>query len=225
MKVRDIMTAKVVSVREDTPFAEVARTMLDRGVSGVPVIDATGAVVGVISDTDLLAKEAYPTRVERRRLIENVIRLLAGPEEGWHPKAAALTARELMDDQPVTAQPDESVHRAAARMVEYHVKRLPVVEEGKLVGILTQRDVLRVFTRSDADLRSAVERFLLECLYAPPDAEVAVSAHEGIVTLEGVVELESDVRVIGNLIASMDGVVGVENRLSFRERDPRGVTV
>lgn len=218
MKVDEVMRREVVTVRAGTPFKEIAQAMLRHGVSGVPVVDVTGTVVGVVTDSDLLAKEAYPHR--EKRALARLADMFAGEPEGER-KAGGLYAEDVMSTPAISIGPAETIRGAARIMIERGIKRLPVVEGGRLVGLISRHDVLRVFARADGDLRGMVEAFLRQCLYVPPEHVIEVSVDGGIVRLDGVVQFESDARIAAALVGSLDGVVSVESRLSHRAEDPR----
>ena len=224
MQIQDVITHTVVSVREDTPFKEVAETLIDHDISGVPVVDESGSLLGIVTEADLLAKEAFQAE-HKRGIARFVTRLLAGPAEEWAAKAHGQTARDVMSTPVETVSPDEDLHVAARRMIERGVKRLPVVEAARLVGIVSRNDLIRVFARSDAELQRAIERFLQRCGYVAPDHRIAVSVVDGIATLEGSVLYESDIRVAGSLVEALDGVVAVDSRLLYREAEPTPASV
>ena len=145
-KVTDVMTRKVVAVHTSASFKEIAATLRERRVSAFPVVDDDGRVIGVVSEADLIAKEALEGGYESH----------PGPLSGLlHrrdlEKARGATAGELMSRPPVTVRPDDLVSHAAQLMHDRRVKRLPVVSaDGKLVGIISRTDVLSVFSRPDA---------------------------------------------------------------------------
>jgi len=147
--VRDVMTTSVVTVRGDTPFKELAAVLASSRVSGFPVIDQAGKVIGVVSETDMLIKEAdqagHPASFAGLRRSRD------------REKAAGVTAAELMTSPPVTIGPDEPVQHAAFLMYDRAVCRLPVVDQaGHLVGIISQADVLSIFSRPDEEIRREV---------------------------------------------------------------------
>ena len=219
MKVREVMTTDVVTVRRDAPFNDVVELLLMNQVSGLPVVDAEGVVVGMVTEADLVAKGAYPGR--RRRGLAVLSDVLAGRDPHWARKAAGVMAEELMNAPVLTASPDDDVRAAARAMVELRVKRLPVVEDGRLVGIVSRPDVLRAFHRSDAEIEADIRARLASPFEVPEDHAVRFFVRDGVVTLEGSVLHESDVRVVEGMVQRVRGVVSVESRLVFHERDPR----
>ena len=125
LKVRDVMTQEVVTVEPETPLKDVARLMIDYGVSGIPVVDQTGLVVGVVSEADLLVKERGPEAIPRRPLT-----WLIGESKATErdmAKLKAVAAREAMTSPPVTIGPDRPLHEAADLMIRERINRLPVV--------------------------------------------------------------------------------------------------
>ncbi|WP_059006464.1 CBS domain-containing protein [Streptomyces specialis] len=202
-----VMTGDVVSVTPEVPFKRVAELLAEHRVSGMPVVDDDEKVLGIVSEQDLMARQAQggrrphwsPTRAARRETA------LAG----------AMTAGELMTAPAVTVRAVDSVARAARVMADRHVKRLPVLdEEGRLGGIVSRRDVLGVFLRPDAEIRETViDEVLIRSLWLPRDA-VRVTVEDGVVTLDGVVERESEIPIALGLTGRMEGVVGVVDRLT-----------
>jgi CBS domain-containing protein len=219
MKVREVMTTDVITVDPDTSFKDVVEVLLRNEVSGLPVVDADGAVVGMVTEADVLATGAYPGR--RRRTLSVLSDLLAGRDVHWARKAAGAKAEDLMNTPVLTAEPGDDVRAIARAMVELRVKRLPVVEDGRLVGIVSRPDVLRLFDRSDAEIEADIRARLANPLEVPEDYEVRFFVHDGVVTLEGSVHHESDARVVEGMVERVRGVVRVESRLTFGERDPR----
>lgn len=212
--VGELMTTKVITVREDAPFKEVVEKLMVYDISAVPVVDDRQRLLGIVTEADLLSKEAH-TPMHRAGILQ------LGPSGRWLRKAEGRTARDLMTPDPVTATPGESLRNAARRMMRTNVKRLPVVDEGLLVGILSRHDVLDVFDRPDDDLLRAVEDALETLAFLrPPHAELAVDVGDGIVTLTGAVRFTSDVSVAGNIVAGVEGVVGIDNRLTSRHIEP-----
>ena len=204
--VADVMTTDVVAARRSTPFKEVVRLMEERHVGSLPVMDDGGVeVLGVVSEADLLVKEQgleVPAKRRRRR---------AGSG-----KAHALVAGDAMTAPAVTLRPETSVHEAARVMHERRLKHVPVVDgHGRMVGIVSRSDLLRVFLRSDRDIRREIVEDVVErMLWIDPDT-LEVEVVRGVVSIRGQVERRSLIPVAVGLIHSVDGVVEVEARLSF----------
>jgi len=157
--VKDIMTANVVAVTTDAPYRNMAAMFRLHRVSGFPVVDDDGKVVGVVSETDLLPAGALGPA--------------AGAHPGWpawrpHRRAVRTggpTAGDLMTRPAVTIGPDELARRAARLMYSRKLRRLPVVDhDGRLVGILSRADVLSVFTRPDEEIRREIVQDVIDRL-------------------------------------------------------------
>ena len=203
----------VVRVSADTPYKEIARLLTVRGISAVPVVDGGDRVVGVVSEADLMTKES---RQDPRKAS-----LFAGHRErDLEVKAAGMTAAELMTAPAVTIGPDADVVHAARMMEDRRVKRLPVVDEqGRLVGIVSRRDLIGVFLRSDEEIRSEIaEEVVLGALWIDPDS-LDISVQDGIVTLRGEVETWSAADLVCRLTLRVDGVVEALNELTYARDD------
>jgi CBS-domain-containing membrane protein len=207
--VKDVMTRTVVVVRDSTPFKELVRRMQEHRVSAVPVVDEDGRAIGIVSEADLILKE--DTFLE------------GGPHlfESRHhrierEKHSAGAAGALMTSPAVVVGPEASLAEAARLMTKHAVKRLPVVgADARVMGIVSRSDLLKVFLRSDAEILRAIrEDVIRRTLWIDP-LTIRVVVREGVATLEGQVERRSLVPVLIGLVHAIDGVVGVENRLSF----------
>ena len=221
MRVRDVMTTSVVTARVETPFPRLVDLLVERGISGLPVVEDDGSLVGMVTEADLVSKEAYGGR--RRRRVQVLLDLLAGGESTWAIKARGLTAGQLMTTEVETVRPDTDVRDAAREMVEHGHKRLPVVEGGRLVGIVSRTDLLRTLHRSDHDLERDVERMLVDPLRAPDDHTVSASVHQGVVSLAGTVRYPLDLPVLEAMVWRIPGVAGVHHAVTAREPDPTPV--
>lgn len=208
-QVRDVMTKTVTTVGPDTPYREIVDVVTAGGVGAVPVVDGDRRVVGIVSEADLLHKVELTGR-PRRRLVEGRRRGAA------RTKAAAVNARDLMTARPVTAPATMSVVSAARAMDRERVKRLPVVDtSGRIVGIVTRSDLLKVHLRTDAAIRSEVVHEVLELVLAVEEGVVRVSVNDGVVRLVGQLDRRSAAETAGSLAARIDGVVRVVNRLGY----------
>ncbi|HEX2505225.1 MAG TPA: CBS domain-containing protein, partial [Gaiellaceae bacterium] len=145
LTVRDVMTSRVAAVGPGATLKQVAETLLDRRISGLPVVDEAHRVLGVVSETDIVAKTAEGV------VVGGLSAVLADVSGGGRRLEATL-AGEAMTSPAVTIDPDASLSDAARLMIARRVNRVPVVENGRLAGILTRADVVRAFTRSDTEI-------------------------------------------------------------------------
>jgi CBS domain-containing protein len=217
--VRDVMSPTVVTATEQTPLPELIDEMVCHGISGVPIVDGDGRLVGIVSEADLMTKTAYGGT--HRRPLALLGDVLRGHERRWLAKSAALTAGELMTRKVATARPTETVRTAARRLVETGVKRLPVVDQDRLVGIISRTDVLVSMHRSDSELQAAIASTLRDPARIPETAVVDVGVTDGVVTLRGTVRFPIDVPVVSWLAWRFPGVVDVHNEVTAREPDPQ----
>jgi CBS domain-containing protein len=215
MKVRDVMTHRVVGVAPSAPIKEAVRLMERHGVSGLPVVDESGAVVGVLSEADLLLKEVGPGGLARRRFGW----LLGYTSRSSRAKAEAVTVAEAMSSPAVVIGPDESVRAAARLMVERRVNRLPVVLGDQVIGIVTRADVARTFLRSDAELDDDIRSEVDRCTMGADLGDLHVSVREGVAHVSGHTERRSTAEVLEAVIAHIDGIVACDVRFSWRIDD------
>jgi CBS domain-containing protein len=144
MKAREIMTRPVVTVREDSTLDQVARTLLEHRIGGVPVVDAQGRIRGVITESDFAAKsQGFPFSTFRYPQVLGQW-LPQGGLERIYQAARTMTAREIMTKDAVTVVEDDTLEEIVRRMLRYDVHRLPVVRDGVPVGMVTRHDLLRL---------------------------------------------------------------------------------
>ena len=212
--VRDVMTTRVIAVRGDTSFKEMTAMLGSSQVSGFPVIDRAGKVLGVVSETDMLIKEA-----DRASHPE----VFAGLRRSRDlQKAAGVTAAELMTSPPVTIGPEEPVQHAAFLMYDRAVKRLPVVDEaGHLVGIVSQVDVLSIFSRPDEEIRREVTNLVTQPNFLMDPEDLEVTVEDGIVTLTGRPLTGQIGRDIIEAVRHVEGMVAVRDQLGPADEDDR----
>lgn len=220
--VRDVMTWDVVTVNEDTPYREIVDLMTGWGVSALPVVDASGGVVGVVSEADLLHKLEF--RARQGPAPHFTLRRHAG-----RVKASGTVAADLMSMPAVTIAPDASIVTAAKLMDSRSVKRLPVLNDSDdLIGIVSRGDLLRVFLRSDNELCDEVATEVVRrVLWASPE-DVQVHVSGGVVTLSGTVERHGLIPIAERLTRAVDGVIDVVCRLDYELEEAHsanGVTV
>lgn len=209
--VRDVMTTRVAAVLKTATFKEMATLLREHRVSAFPVVDSDAKVVGVVSEADMLAKQALDISGQGK---------ISGLFHRERDKAAGITAEDLMTKPPVTVGPRDFVADAARLMYARRVKRLPVVDDDdRLVGIISRSDVLSVYSRPDADIRHDItEGILLNAMLTDP-ARFTVTVKDGIVTLEGTPETAALGRDIVQEVRHVEGAVAVRDRLSY----PRAV--
>jgi CBS-domain-containing membrane protein len=194
-RVQDVMTIEVVVAHPTTPVKQVADLLAGHGLSGLPVIDGQGRVLGVVSETDLFGDSQRPA---------------GGP--------VATTAGEVMTSPAVTVSPHATLTEAARRMQADGLKRLPVVAaSGRLIGIVSRADLLRPLVRPDEHISRDVEELLERKLLVAAGVEVEV--RDGIVTLTGQLERRSLIPILVGLTDRIEGVVRVEDWLTFAYDD------
>jgi CBS domain-containing protein len=192
-RVKDIMTTRVVAVRSDASCRKMATLLRAHRVSGLPVVDAGGIVVGVVSESDLLTRRA----------------------------TAGSTAADLMTCPALTTGPDELVSSVARVMARRKLRRVPVVDrQGHLVGIVCQSDVLSVFSRPDEEIRREITQdVIMDGFFTDPD-RLEVTVKDGIVTLGGAPGGVVLGRGIVEQVRHVEGVVAVRDRFSYPLADP-----
>jgi CBS domain-containing protein len=214
--VKDVMTANVIWVEQDTPFAAIAAALREHRVSAFPVLDDSGQVIGVVSESDLLAKLA-----------------LGGGEDGMPgmitgilhqhetQKARAVTAGHLMTSPAATVSPDDTVEHAAKLMYTRRVKRLPVVDaDNHLAGIVSRADVLAFYDRPDVEIGEEIRTDIAVC-ESPADAErIDVMVTDGVVTLTGRPRTCTQGHDIVRRARHIQGVVAVRDRLDYPPPGP-----
>ena len=215
-KVRDVMTTRVVAVRKNATFKDMAALLTEYRVSAFPVLDDEGKVIGVVSEADLLSKEALVADMGSQAAWLGHIE--GSPYHDEFAKAAAVTAADLMTEPPVVVTPDEPVTSAARLMYHGRVKRLPVVgEKGQLIGIVSRADVLSVYRRPDEEIRQEITKnVIMNEFFADPDHFV-VAVKDGIVTLEGYPESAAKGRDMVVEAWHVEGIVSVRDRLTYPE--------
>lgn len=213
--VSDVMTQTVVSVGQEAPFKEIVALMDQWHVSALPVTAGEGRVVGVVSEADLLPKEEFrdvvPSRLTEMHRLDDVL------------KAGSVLACDLMTAPAVTVEENDTLSRAARIMAAEKVKRLPVVDAGgKLCGIVSRRDLLKVFLRQDDDIAEEVRREIVAYLFPGEPPTVRVDVSDGTVTLSGRVANTARLPVAVRLARSVEGVVDVRLDIDPSDRaEPR----
>ncbi len=206
--VKDVMSTHVIAARESAPYKELAVMLRDQRVSAFPVIDDDNKVIGIVSESDLLTKEALQGTVPR------TLQSLTHPR--LRAQVNALTAADLMSRPAVTIGPDEPVARAARLMYDRQVKRLPVTsDDGTLIGIVTRSDVLSVYSRPDAAIQREITQDVILGAFGGDPRRFTVAVKDGVVTIEGAPEATAAGYGIIGAVRRVEGVVFVRDRLSY----------
>jgi predicted transcriptional regulator len=201
--VKGVMTTPVVAVRPGATFKDMAVRLHRFGVSAFPVVDEDSKVLGVVSEDDLLTRQA--------------IRLARQARDGDEPQEADdPTAAELMTRPAVTIEPEQSLENAARLMYNCRVKRLPVIDDqGHLIGIISRADVLAVFDRTDEEVREEITNQVIVPEFLQDPRQVTVTVRAGVVTLEGRLVATDLGRQIVRRVSHVPGVVAVRDRFSY----------
>ena len=214
--VKDVMTTDVVSVREDTRFADLAIALRRHHISAFPVLSLAGEVIGVVSESDLLTKLA-----------------LGGGEDGMPgfitgilhqqqaEKARGVVAADLMTSPPLTVAPDDTLERAAQLMYLRKVKRLPVTDAaGHLAGIVSRADLLVIYCRADHEIGEDIRREILQTESPASPGTLSVSVNDGVVTLAGNPRTPEQGHAIVRRARHIQGVVAVRDRFDYPPAGP-----
>lgn len=216
LTVGDVMTSDVAVVNPETPFKDVVQVMLQRRVSGVPVVDGAGTIVGIVTEADLLRagtdpvdgseqpRGLFPWRLHPKRLGE------------IERAAEGLRAADVMTRDPLTMTPETPLREAIRSLVDAGVKRFPVVDEDRrVVGIVSRPDLLRPMLRpDDAIAREIEEDVLLHTMWIDPSS-IAITVDRGIVTLEGRVGSRTTKEIMVRSVGRVNGVIRVVDRLTY----------
>jgi CBS domain-containing protein len=213
MKIEDVMTREVLTVRAETSLQEAAEMLARHRISGLPVVDADDHVVGVLSEGDILFKERGEAR--KKGLVE---RWLEASVPEIVSKDKARTVSEAMSTPVVTIGPRRPLAEAANTMIDEGVKRLPVVDDdGQLLGIVTRADLVRAFVRSDAEIaREIRDDVIFRALWIAPES-IEVVVKDGDVRLTGEVETKADGELLPQFVQRVPGVVSVQSKLRWLE--------
>jgi len=201
------MTTRVISVKKDATFREMATALREHRVSAFPVVDDDGKVIGVVSEADMLNKEAL---ADEPGVFGSIL------HRRDQAKARGVTAGDLMTTTVVAVRPEDTVEHAAKLMYDRRVKRLPVTDEnGHQVGIISRADVLSVFDRTDQDIRKEITDEVILGEFMADPLVFQVSVKDGVVTLAGCPETNETGHDIVRRVRHVQGVVAVRDRLNY----------
>jgi CBS domain-containing protein len=204
-RVDELMTTPVATVAPETPLKEVAALLVERGISAVPVVRGED-VVGVVSEADIVREEQAPAAVGRRPL--------ARVRRGDRARPSrARTASDVMTQPAITIGWWQHAASAATLMTAQGIERLPVVRDGKLIGIISRSDLVRAYARTDAELEREIrEKVLFEGFWLEPGT-IIVTVRGGEVTLSGRVDTEAHASALPRQVRRVPGVVSVTSSL------------
>jgi CBS domain-containing protein len=209
-RVDELMTTPVVTVSPETPLKDVAALLVDRRIAAAPVV-RDGEILGVVSEADIVEQEQGPADQRRSPLA----RLLKGDHEPFS-RQLARTAAEAMTAPAVTIEWWQSSAAAAKLMTDRRVKRLPVVRDGQLVGIISRSDLVRAYARPDAEIEHEITEAVLQRSFWLDPGRVAVTVRGGDVSLTGTVDSEAEADVLPRQVQRVPGVVSVTSSLTVR---------
>jgi CBS domain-containing protein len=225
MNAADIMTQPVVSVAPEETIAEAARLMVQHRISGLPVIDKSGALLGIVTEGDLLHRAELGTERQRHRWIE----LLMGPGRlaGDYVDAHARKVGEVMSEAVVSVTPHDPLSDVVELMEKRHIKRLPVVEDGQLVGIISRANLVRALLHSldheakagtlgDSQIRDRIQAVIDQERWGPRFS-VAVTVKDGVVELRGAVTDERERTALRVAAENVAGVKAVRDHIVWVE--------
>ena len=205
MKIRSVMSTHVVTISPETTLKDAAARLVRYGVSGLPVVDDAGRLVGVLSEADILAKEAGSSPRD------GMLAWLIG--DSPRPRLDARTVADAMTSPALTIGPERTAREAAARMLADGVNRLPVIEGDTLVGIVSRADLVRAFARSDTEIRREIETEVVKQILWLDPVHLDVDVTDGVVTLSGTLDGDSDIELLREFVRRVPGVVTVQSNL------------
>ena len=215
MNVQDVMTADVITVGPEVSVHKAARLMSDHGVSGLPVVDTDGRVLGIVSEADLILRQAAP---RARRWWHW---FFADPEAlaRDYQKAAGITVGEIMTRAVVSVSPALAIEAAARILHDRGFRRLPVVRDDRLVGILSRGDLVKALAATPVATASASDDELVTAMRRRIAAEpwtsfgIVVEASDGVIKLWGSVATETERSALETMARAIPGCRAVDNRL------------
>jgi len=207
------MTEQVVDIRPQTTFKEIVELLTSHGISAVPVVDGDGVPVGVVSEADLVSKEEFEGGTDPVPLLSRAGR------RRWR-QASGLTAADVMNRTVLTIGVTDTVPAAARKLAKGGVRRLFVVDaSGHLVGVVSRRDLLKVYLRTDEQLAGEIKANVLADAMWIDEGVVDVGVADGVVTLSGTLPRRSDAELTARLTRAQLGVVGVVDNLRYEFDD------
>lgn len=224
MKVEEIMTKDVITVSPKTPIHEAAQLMIDHGVSGLPVVDDAGSVVGIVSEGDLILREKPRERAPWWRLFFGDAERLARE----YQKAHGMTVGEVMTRSLIAVSPDFPIESAALILDQHRIRRVPVVADGQLLGILSRGDLIKALAKAPARAggQPSDERLVREMrarLAEEPwvsNRGIVAQAKDGVLSLWGLVLTETEKSAVETMARTIEGCKGIDSHLVVKSEFP-----
>jgi CBS domain-containing protein len=214
--VNDVMTTRVIWVKGNTPFTAIAAALREYRVSAFPVVDDEGRVIGVVSESDLLAKLALGGEEDQAPGVGTGIL-----HQHEMEKSRAVTAGDLMTSPAATVSPGDTIEHAAQLMYKRKVKRLPVVDaDGRLAGVVSRADVLAVYDRPDSEIGEEIRNDIAVSESLTDAGKIDVTVTDGVVTLAGRPRTREAGHDIARRARHVQGVVAVRDRLDYPPPGP-----
>lgn len=217
--VGDVMTREVVSISPQASYTEIVHAMLKYNIGGLPVVGSDGVLLGMVTEADLIAKDAF--RATARGRVRLFFGRWRGRDTSWVVKAQGRVAADLMTAEVDTVRPEDDLDAVARLMLQRRHKRLPVLADGRIVGIVASHDLLRPFERTDTELTVDVE-IVLALPGMPNDLDVSFQVDDGVVRLWGSARVPGDISPVLSAIARIPGVVAVDSQVFPRDPNPTG---
>ena len=224
MRVEEIMTKDVITVSPKTPIHEAAELMIDHGVSGLPVVDDAGSVVGIVSEGDLILREKPRERAPWWRLFFGDAERLARE----YQKAHGMTVGEVMTRSLIAVSPDFPIESAALILDQHRIRRVPVVADGQLLGILSRGDLIKALAKAPprAGGQPSDERLVREMrarLAEEPwvsNRGIVAQAKDGVLSLWGLVLTETEKSAVETMARTIEGCKGIDSHLVVKSEFP-----
>jgi CBS domain-containing protein len=213
MKVEDAMTGDVLTVSSDTLVKDAAEVLARENISGLPVVD-DGNVVGVLSEADIVA------RTTGSRASPSLLGQLFGRKPVPEDIESTRTG-DAMSSPAITISPRRQVAEAARMMIEHRVNRLPVIDDSRLVGILTRADLVHAFVRPDEELEREIREDVAERALLIDASGLEIEVERGVVTLAGEVDRPADAELLARFTEAVPGVISVRSELRSRFGEPK----
>jgi CBS domain-containing protein len=224
MKVADVMTMRVLTIGSEAPVTEAIRLMLQRRVSGLPVVDAADKLVGVVTEGDFLRRAETGTERQRPRWLEFFASPGSRASEYVHTHGRKVA--DVMTEDPISTSENAPISDAIALMEKHRIKRLPVVRDRKVVGLVSRADLLRALAKASAKLPSpsAGDAAIRKAIFAEldkqswvPHASINVAVANGVVELHGTILDERERRALRVAAENVPGVKEVRDDLVWIE--------